>query len=187
MRIQFCNSIYTGNLHWFFTVNFSCIAKVPHGSLHQQASSIAYRISWQAKHIVNEVAFRLHSVFSVHLVPYFLTAANTGEIREKVERRREMTGTSVQKLLTLQHWSILIFCQGDWFVPSGRPILRDGRLPLSMTGIDPVWTWNIPHTCSELSYQIVMWNASGMQKHSHKTWSKENLKLGAGPYLSRSK
>ena len=29
-----------------------------------------------------------------------------------------------------------------------------------------------PHTCSELSYRIVLWNASVVQKHSINSWSK---------------
>jgi hypothetical protein len=41
------NTILQFDLHRQFTLvfyrKFSCIAKVPHGSLHQQASSIAYR------------------------------------------------------------------------------------------------------------------------------------------------
>ena len=28
-----------------------------------------------------------------------------------------------------------------------------------------------PHTCSDLSYRIVMWNAPYVQKHSSKSWS----------------
>ena len=177
MRIQFCNSIYTGNLHWFFTVNSAAL---------QRCLMVVY-INRPAPLHIDFLAGKTHSEWSCFpsftafsqyiLVPLLL---DSGEYRRNYGESREKTGNDRNICAEATDATALIYPY--LFAKATGLCLVAGPF-YEMVGCLCPWPVLIQfehgtyHTLAQ-NCLIKLWcgimRRAWQGKHSHKTWSKEN-------------